>query len=750
MEGVGSMAEQMKGESGLPLCRFTQDHLQTEALVPVILEFQQPPVAIFQQWNPQGDAQAYRAQLLARHDQFLQELANQCIEVHVAESHVVQATGSGQQPAILAHRFTEAFNGIGVWLPGRAVPQVAAMTDVRAVTLNQERVYLTLDKSVPFIGAPQIWKRLGPGDRPIKGDGILVAVIDTGLDWTHPAFGGQSEVPNEKVVHAVSLTGEPPMDNFGHGTHVAGIIAGDITYKGTPRGNSLIDGVAPNAKLLSYKVLTAAGSGSASNIVLAIEDAVKRGVHVINLSLGDVQGDPLSPESSAANNAMLSGVVVCAAAGNSGPTPSSVGAPGAAHNVITVGASTDDGVTALQAELLLEGEPNRLLEMRLLEGSIPLPAPAIVESYVHCGRGAKPADFPADVKGRIALVERGDLTFREKAVGAEKAGAIACLIYNNQPGGFFGTLGDQEALKIPVAAIAQVDGQALRRLAEAPGTALKGRLRLDPEGIPQPDQIAEFSSRGPNKDGWIKPEITAPGVNIFSATVTKVPTPGGGMPDASGYISASGTSMATPHIAGAVALIRQAHPDWSPLMIKAALVNTARYLAGQGTVMDQGGGALNQEGAIDCQAILTTDVEAYAPTCGFGRVAHGDKEKRVSQGLRLVALPGSKAETEWTLTIEQGSQVPGVEVGLSATRLVVGPDKPARFELELVAHGAAGVEGAAYGWVVATTQGQSLRFPFHAEVSRRVRDEPNQPEQSQPDRQEALPVRRRVGELCCC
>lgn len=746
------MAEQSKGERapGLPLCRFTQEHLRTEALVPVILEFEQPPVAVFQRLNPQGDAQAYRDQLLAHHDHFLQELANQCIEVHVAESHLDLAGASAPPPALLPHRFTDAFNGIGVLMPGRAVPQVAAMTNVRAVTLNQERVYLTLDKSVPFVGAPQIWERLDRSGLPVKGDGILVAVIDTGLDWTHPAFGGYTEAPNEKVLHAVSLTGEPPMDNFGHGTHVAGIIAGDRSYQGTPRGDSLVDGVAPQARLLSYKVLTAAGSGSASNIVLAIEDAVKRGVHVINLSLGDVQGDPLSPESSAANNAMLSGVVVCAAAGNSGPTPSSVGAPGAAHNVITVGASTDDGVTALQAELILEGEPDRLVEMRLLEGSIPLPAPAIVESYLHCGRGAKAADFPADVKGRIALVERGDVTFREKAMGAQRAGAIACLLYNNQPGGFFGTLGDQEPPTIPVAAISQADGQALRRLAEAPGTALKGRLRLDPEGIPQPDLIAEFSSRGPNKDGWIKPEITAPGVNIFSATVTKVPTPGGGMPDASGYISASGTSMATPHIAGAVALIRQAHPDWTPLMIKAALVNTARYLAGQGTVMDQGGGALNLAGAIDCKAILTTDTEAYAPTCGFGRVAHGDKEKRVSQALRLVALPGYEAETEWTLSIELGSQIPGVEVGLSATHLVVRPGQPARVELALVAHGAAGVEGAAFGWVVATAQEQTLRFPFHAEVSRRVRDEPSQPEQSQPDGQKVLPVRRRVGELSCC
>lgn len=160
-------------------------------------------------------------------------------------------------------------------------------------------------------------------------------VIDIGVDWTHPAFGGFAEVPNEKVVHAVSYTGEQPIDNFGHGTHVAGIIAGDASYKGTPRGDSRLNGMAPKAKLMGYKVLTAAGSGSSTSIILAMEDAMRQGCHVMNLSLGDGYGDPFSPESSAANNAMLAGVIVCIAAGNAGPDAQTVGSPGAAEHVIT-------------------------------------------------------------------------------------------------------------------------------------------------------------------------------------------------------------------------------------------------------------------------------------------------------------------------------------------------------------------------------------------------------------------------------
>lgn len=116
---------------------------------------------------------------------------------------------------------------------------------------------------------------------------------------------------------------------------MAGICAGDIDYKATPRGDSLIQGMAPKAKLMTYKVLTAYGSGSATSIIMAIEDAVRRGAHIINLSLGDPSGDPLSPEAVAANNAMSAGVIVVAAAGNSGPGPGTVGTPGAALHVIT-------------------------------------------------------------------------------------------------------------------------------------------------------------------------------------------------------------------------------------------------------------------------------------------------------------------------------------------------------------------------------------------------------------------------------
>jgi minor extracellular serine protease Vpr len=706
-----------------PIRRFSAEVLSSEQVVPVVLEFVQPPVEVYKRLNPQADAALYEAELAKVHREFLDHLAKLGIKVQVATSPVVVAAPQGQTEVEMPHDFTRVFNGLGVLMPGRMVAQVAAMAGLRAVTLNRERLYLNLDKSVPFTGAVELWNRSDAAGKNLKGEGIVVAVIDTGVDWTHPAFGGHAKAPNEKVVHAVSLTGEAPIDNFGHGTHVAAIIAGDADYRATPRGDSKLAGMAPKAQIMGYKVLTAAGSGSATNIILAMEDAVKRGVDVMNLSLGDSYGDPLAPECSAANNAMLAGVVVCVAAGNAGPERSSVGAPGAAHHVITVGASTDPGVTALVAHLGQEGQPEKALEMRLLDGSVALPTPAMELPFVACAMGAKPADFPAEVRGKIALVQRGDVTFIEKAKNAQEAGAAAVVIYNNRDGNFFGSLGEEaNRPSIPVVALAKADGESMLQAGKS------ARLRLTPEEVAQPDRMAEFSSRGPNNDLWIKPELTAPGVNIDSATITQAAMPGGGMPDPSGYISASGTSMATPHVAGAVALIRQAHPDWTPMQIKAALVNTARWMQGQGSVMDQGNGAMDLIRAIDCQAVLVTATSPVQPTHSFGQVVHEGTQKVVSQALTVQPLTEQGGKGPYKLAVEVAGSPQGLQAELTAATVACSVEGClAGFELKLTVDGKVLPDGAYYGFVTAEAEWGALRMPFYLEASRQARKEPPTP-----------------------
>lgn len=163
-----------------PLRRFTPDVLASQSLVPVVLEFEQPPVAVYKRLNPHEDADRYQAKLTEAHQAFLKHLASLGLDVHLGSSAVQMAGPQGNITVEMAHDFTVVFNGVGVLMPGRVVAQVAGMTDVRAVTHNQERAYLNLDKSVPYTGAPQVWSRADTAGRAIKGEGVTVAVIDTG------------------------------------------------------------------------------------------------------------------------------------------------------------------------------------------------------------------------------------------------------------------------------------------------------------------------------------------------------------------------------------------------------------------------------------------------------------------------------------------------------------------------------------------------------------------------------------------
>ncbi|MDF2627966.1 MAG: peptidase and in kexin sedolisin [Symbiobacteriaceae bacterium] len=164
-----------------PLRRFSPDVLASDSLVPVVLEFEQPPVAVYKRMNPHEDAERYEAHLAEAHQAFIRHLESLGLNVQLATSTVVMAGPTGTTTMTMPHDFTAVFNGIGVLMPGRMVTNVASQKGVRAVTLNRERVYLNLDKSVPFIGAPEIWGRSDTAGRPIQGEGVTVAVIDTGV-----------------------------------------------------------------------------------------------------------------------------------------------------------------------------------------------------------------------------------------------------------------------------------------------------------------------------------------------------------------------------------------------------------------------------------------------------------------------------------------------------------------------------------------------------------------------------------------
>ncbi|MEH7480421.1 S8 family serine peptidase [Neobacillus drentensis] len=405
------------------------------------------------------------------------------------------------------------------------------------------------EESVKIIGGEEVRSFFDKKNERLTGRGVTVGVIDTGVDYTHPDLkrnyaGGRDLVDNDRDPMETLALGKATI----HGTHVAGIIA----------ANGKIKGVAPEAKIVAYRALGPGGGGTTEQVLAAIDQAIKDKVDVVNLSLGNDINGPDLPISLALNRAVDRGIVAVAASGNSGPNVWSVGSPGTASKAISVGASTP---TLETPYLLIEGSRDKF-QIEPLEGSAKW---ALDRSADIVDGGIGRLDELKNVEGKIALIKRGILTFSKKAENAKRAGAKAVLIYNNMSGGrFMGNLDTQ--MSIPVGAISKEDGVILQKALKSQTTSARVTVSEDS------DRLADFSSRGPVTGTWeIKPDIVAPGVAINSTI------PGG-------YLSLQGTSMAAPHVAGACALIKQAHPDWTPEQIKASLMNTAKPLAKSNSV----------------------------------------------------------------------------------------------------------------------------------------------------------------------
>ena len=262
-----------------------------------------------------------------------------------------------------------------------------------------------------------------------EGQGINVAVLDTGIDWTHPMFGGDPTPPrlglappvaavntNKKVIYYMSFTGGL-IDDFGHGSAAASNVAGYLGL--APGADKLpgtaddirLHGVAPQARLMGYKVCLGVGSCLSTSTIMAIEDAVspvtlnlqpKPIAHVINLSLGG-PGGPDDDTAVAASNAALLGTIVVASAGNSGPGQGTVGSPAAGRHVIAVGANNDPAGGSNTVDLI--GGRSGMIA-NALDGSAPITAD-VTQNYVFCGFAETPDQVPDSVRGKIALIERG-------------------------------------------------------------------------------------------------------------------------------------------------------------------------------------------------------------------------------------------------------------------------------------------------------------------------------------------------------
>jgi uncharacterized repeat protein (TIGR01451 family) len=648
------------------------------------------------------------------------------------------------------YRVQRAFNGIAVSVPANTLDTIRSLPGVKAVH-KLELEYPGNSTSVPFLGTPQVWENTLGLPYPATGAGIKIGVIDTGIDYQHATFGGtglladyQANVrtvapdayyPTVKVVGGFDFAGDAytggnaavpdpdPMDCNGHGTHVSGTAAGfgvnsdGTTYSGafntaTPFANFRIGpGTAPQAQLYALRVFGCTGGTNLT--VQAIDWAtdpnddgdVSDHLDVINMSLGSNFGTLTNTSSVASDNAALAGVIVVTSAGNAGDTFFIGGAPGAATRVIATAASIDGGQSA---NLVLVNSPAGIAGYKTAGvDSFTGPPHAASGQTADVVLALDPADAggplttdgcsaitnAAALAGKIALIDRGTCGFQVKAANAQAAGAIGLLVANTAAGAFgnMGPTAGQPDITIPCFMITFADANAIKaQLASGVNVTL----------LSGGDTLASFSSRGPRQGASIilKPDIAAPGSNITSAqTGVTCPTGACQTPNATGFIPGSqalilsGTSMASPHMAGIMALLKQLHPDWTVEELKALAMNGAHHNV---TDLPQGQGNRYGPGRIGAGRV-DVPKSAIANIVAFGVDEPGaisvsfDTEVvgSITRTKKIRVVNKSASAATFDLGIDTVVDAPGVSYSLpGGSTVTVAAGQTAEFDVQLSAN----------------------------------------------------------------
>lgn len=493
-----------------------------------------------------------------------------------------------------------------------------------------DRAELYLERSIPHVGVV-------PAEGGPDGNGVLVAIIDTGIDYSHPDLYGFGATG--KVVGGYNLVNslEPPIDTNGHGTQVAGIIAAD----------GGIQGVAPATKILAYKVSEDGEGVRPELIVQAIRMAIEEGADIINISLGvNRTNDAID---SAIEEAVRAGVLVVAAAGNDGPAAKSIGSPGGSPAAITVGA-TYNNLAASRIATLKVGD-NSYAVMPMVDSVMP---DRPVVGQVVFGGYARERDLASlNVSGAVVLAERGGDTpgelvyFSIKEHNAAEAGAAAIVVFNSESGIFFGELIHDfvEPGYVPRIPAVSMDRNEGLEVMEMIRDGAQAQLQF----LYNPDHPVLFSSRGPVSPFYIKPDMMAPGAYINTTSLD-------------GYNVVSGTSYAAPHVSGAAALLLQQYPEMSVENIRALLTSTS---AG---VVDEVGSraALTDAGSgrLDVGAALSSGLVPY-PSVVVASVTPEDSVHAVP--IHLQPLDGPLGE----ITIEYDAPAMNISYSVDGSLLLL-------------------------------------------------------------------------------
>lgn len=676
-------------------------------------------------------------------------------------------TGKGGE---IQAQMQSAYNGFQASVPADQLDAVAALPGV--VAIHPVRTY-ALDNavSVPFLGVPEVWQNTG-----YTGKNVKVAIIDTGIDFTHATFGGPGTTEAYEAAHAVSdqpadpalfgpsaprvkggvdLVGDDynadpgsdsyqpvphpdanPLDCEGHGSHVAGtaggsgVLADGTGYTGpydttTPSNTFRVGpGVAPQSDLYAIRVFGC--EGSTDVVVPALDWAVDNGMDVVNMSLGSSFGRGDDPDAVAAANAVGAGVVVVASAGNSGHNPYLTGSPGSGDGVISVSA-VDSTESFPGAKISVNGQTVEAINANgeSLDGLGELTVVRLVDDPATPENEALGCSVEAYTKAgvvaganQLAVSTRGTCARVNRAIFAQQAGAAAALMVNSTD--------DLPPYEGQITANADTGEPFLVtipflgvRSSDGPKFVTGATVTLEAAQISNPGfrGYASFSSAGPRSgDSAISPDVAAPGVSISSAAV------GSG----NGAAILSGTSMAAPHVAGVAALSVQAHPNWAAPQVAASIVSTADpdKVAGQRLTLG-GVGLVDTAQAVATSVTATGD--AFRTESGWAResaLSFGFQESPLGfGGIKTVTIrnDGKTPVTYAVSTAASAESIPA-RVSLSSKSITVRPGSSAKLLLTVAAaakdvpSSVGGDDQFAFseisGDIVLTAADSTLRVPY--------------------------------------
>ncbi|TDL71130.1 hypothetical protein E2R56_19100 [Rhodococcus qingshengii] len=592
------------------------------------------------------------------------------------------------------HSYKHAFNGVSMSLPANQINNLLKSKAVKSVWSNEtfsidppaaDSEQLKADEAnvanyAPYDGLDRLHAE------GFTGKGIKVGILDTGMDYNHPDLkdaykGGFDFVdddtdPMETTYADWKKSGKPEISSgrayyTEHGTHVAGIIGG----RGVSDSEYKTLGAAPEADLYAYRVLGSYGSGTSDDILAGIDRAVSDGMDVINMSLGNSLNDPLYATSIAVNNAVLSGVTTVVAAGNSGDKMYTLGSPGASALALTVGASTvaidiyqfagvQNGVNYSLRQLAR----NYKDDLTQLKGK--------TYQLVDVGLG-RPADFNGKiVDKKIALIKRGSNSLIEKIKNAKAKGAIGVLIYNDEINSAEGPIQafvGESVDAVPSFTVTNAEGLAILAAVKAGKTDITfgDYTKVKTSG----NELAAFSSRGPSRVNYdIKPEVVAPGASILSTVPFYIndKTVDGSKPEdyKYGYSRLSGTSMATPYVAGVSALLLQTNDNLEPADIKSILMNTADPLSKDYSVFEIGSGQVDAYEAIHSNVEIQVDdrtstlnhrneqtIRELTGGFSFGTIGFDDQD--ISEGRNIILKNRSEKAKTFNVNVKFQTGIQG-------------------------------------------------------------------------------------------